>query len=195
MSALGARPDDNASQYHRTKWLAEQAVRDSDLAWTIFQPSIIHGPDGEFMQMVKGFWTKAMPPFVPYFGAGFLGNRGAGKLQPVYVEDVARCFAEALTHPSAVGEVYPLVGPDVYAWPQLYRAVKRHLPGAWNKPVLAIPVWKARILARLPGVPFGVDQVIMSQEDSIASPTKASEEFGIKFAAFEPTLAEYLPRM
>lgn len=69
MSALGTRPN-AVSSYHRTKWQAEQAVRDSGIDYTILRPSIIHGPDGEFMQMVKSFWCDRDPPFVPYFGTG-----------------------------------------------------------------------------------------------------------------------------
>src|ERR1044071_3228492 len=50
MSALGARAD-AVSDYHKTKFAAEEYVRESGLDWTIFRPSMIHGPDGEFMQM------------------------------------------------------------------------------------------------------------------------------------------------
>jgi len=73
MSALGARPH-APSVYHATKWQGEQLVRASGLDFTIFRPSIIHGPDGEFMQMVKSFWCKLFPPFVPYFGAGLMAG-------------------------------------------------------------------------------------------------------------------------
>jgi len=45
MSALGTRPE-AASRYHQTKYAAEQVVRASGLEWTIFQPSLLHGPDG-----------------------------------------------------------------------------------------------------------------------------------------------------
>jgi NADH dehydrogenase len=194
MSALGARPN-AASEYHRTKWTAEEAVRHSapGIAWTIFRPSIIHGPDGEFMQLVRGFWTKLFPPFVPYFGAGFTGRGGAGRLQPVYVEDVARCFAEALTNPRAAGETYPIGGPDAYTWPELYDTVRRHLPPdeVRKKRIVAVPAWKAKLLAGLPGVPFNKDQVIMSQEDSVCPTAKVEEDFGFKLAPFEETLADY----
>ena len=40
MSALGTRPN-AASRYHQSKWAAEEIVRQSGLAWTIFRPSII----------------------------------------------------------------------------------------------------------------------------------------------------------
>ncbi|MCC6581579.1 MAG: complex I NDUFA9 subunit family protein [Phycisphaeraceae bacterium] len=190
MSALGTRPD-AVSAYHQTKWQAEQLVRRSGLAWTIFRPSIIHGPDGEFMRMVRQFWCGLMPPFVPYFGKGLLGRGGAGSLQPVWVEDVARCFADAVTLDKTVGETYPLGGPDAVTWPQLYSICKRHLPEARNKRIVAVPAWYANLIAGLPGVPFNRDQVIMSQEDSTCQTAKVEDDFGFKLAAFEPTFAGY----
>ena len=191
MSALGSRPD-AVSRYHRTKWEAEQAVRGSGLAFTVFRPSLIHGPDGEFMQMVKGFCCGPFPPFMPYFGAGLLGRGGAGRLAPVWVEDVARCFADALTLDRTVGETYPLGGPDVYTWPGLYLTCKQYLPGAKpRRQPLAVPVWYANLIAGKPGVPFNRDQVIMSQEDSVCETVKAREHFGFEPAAFEPTFAGY----
>ena len=48
MSALGSRPDAQ-SDYHKTKFRAEEYLRASGLEWTIFRPSLIHGPQGEFM--------------------------------------------------------------------------------------------------------------------------------------------------
>src|SRR4051794_28602671 len=82
MSALGVRPD-AMSDYHKTKFAAEQYVRASGLDWTIFRPSLIHGPKGEFMQMEKKWAKRRAPPFLfmPYFGAGALGRGGAGMLQ------------------------------------------------------------------------------------------------------------------
>ena len=190
VSALGTRPD-AVSTYHRTKWDAEQAVRDCGLSYTIVRPSLIHGPDGEFMQMVKGFWCKFMPPFVPYFGAGPFGTGGAGRLQPVWVEDVARCCCDALSNDKTVNETYPMGGPDVYTWPTLYQTCARHLPGARKKRIIALPAWKAKILAQLPGTPFNWDQVIMSQEDSVCDIGKVQTDFGFEVAPFEPTFADY----
>src|SRR5512140_805561 len=42
MSALGSRPG-AVSRYHQSKWAAEEAVRSSGLAFTIFRPSLIYG--------------------------------------------------------------------------------------------------------------------------------------------------------
>ncbi len=101
MSALGARAD-AVSEYHRTKWEAEEYVRQSGLDWTVFRPSLIHGPDGEFMSLMKRFICGLVPPVIPYFGTG------QAKLQPVFVKDVAHCFVEALFRPETVGQTFEL---------------------------------------------------------------------------------------
>jgi nucleoside-diphosphate-sugar epimerase len=195
MSALGTRPN-AAAMYHRTKWKAEQLVRNAGLDYTIIRPSIIHGPDGEFMQMVRDFWCKFFPPFVvPYFGSGPLGLGATGRVQPVYVEDVAKLFTAALTNKQATNEVYSLGGPDEYTFAKLYSAVRNHLQKPRNKRIVAIPVWKAKLLAALPGTPFNRDQVIMSQELSTCSNAKVKNDFGIEPVAFEETLASYADQL
>src|SRR5207249_9440606 len=50
MSALGTRPK-AASRYHQTKWAAEEAVRRSGLDFTIFRPSLIYGPQDQFVNL------------------------------------------------------------------------------------------------------------------------------------------------
>ena len=148
------------------------------------------------MQMVKGFCCNRFPPFMPYFGAGLLGGGGPGRLQPVWVDDVARCFADSLANARTVGETYPLGGPDVFAWPQLYETCHKHFSRARaGKKVRAVPVWYANLIAGKPGVPFNRDQVIMSQEDSICQIGKVQEDFGFELSAFEPVFAEYADRI
>jgi NADH dehydrogenase len=145
------------------------------------------------MRMVRDFWRRRLPPFVPYFGAGACGCGGAGRLQPVWVDDVAACMVAALTTPAAAGKTYELGGPEVFTWPEFYRACQRHIPAAGNKPILAIPAWLAMLLARLPGAPFNRDQVIMSQEDSICPGATETirRDFGIQLTGFETALARY----
>lgn len=199
MSALGVRPD-AVSEYHRTKHRAEEYVRSSGLDWTILRPSLIHGPQGEFMktevQWARGF---RLPPFLfmPYFGAGFLGSRGAGKLQPVYVNDVARAFSDALQNPGTIGRMYSLGGPDQFTWPELHHTVAQAVIGK-RRLVLPIPAWKARLLTRiLPAamLPFNRDQIIMSQEDNTCDLTAFRADFGWEPQPFAATLRSYVEQM
>ena len=194
MSALGTRPDAR-STYHQTKHAAEERVRASGLDWTILRPSMIHGPRGEFVRMqVQWAKRKAMPfVFMPYFGAGVFGFGGAGKLQPVYVGDVARAFADALDNPKTIGQSYDLAGPDVLTWPQLHRAVAEAAVGK-RRLAMPIPAWYASLLTRVvPGslLPFNRDQVLMSQEDNTADLAKFTGDFGWKPRAFGKALESY----
>jgi NADH dehydrogenase len=198
MSALGTRAD-AVSNYHKTKFAAEHYVRGSGLQWTIFRPSMIHGPRGEFMQMEAKWARMQAPPFLfmPYFGAGALGTGGAGMLQPVFVGDVARAFVDALTNPKTIGEVYLLGGPDRVTWPQLHKTVSRHVVGR-ERTTLALPAWKAKLLARI-GVGrlagFNWDQVVMSQEDNTCDITKFVDDFGWTPRPLEESLKSYAAQM
>jgi NADH dehydrogenase len=194
MSALGTRPD-ALSDYHKTKYEAEQYVRGSGLDWTIIRPSMIHGPGGAFMKMEAGWARRHSPPFLfmPYFGAGPLGLGGAGLLQPVYVRDVARAFVDALEKPQTIGRAYDLGGPEAMTWPQMHRAVASALVGK-PRPVVALPAWYARLLTTVtPGflLPFNRDQVIMSQEDNTCDLSPFRADFGWEPGSFSQTLDVY----
>ena len=186
MSALGSRPDAR-SRYHRTKFAAEQYVRNSGLDWTIFRPSLIHGPKGEFMQMEAKWARMSAPPFLfmPYFG-----GKKAGKLQPVYVKDVARAFVDALSKKSTIGEVYPLAGPNEVTWPQLHKTIASAVVGR-ERMTGWLPVPLAKVIAKMPGAPYNTDQVIMSQENNTSDIRKFVEAFGWDPQSFEPTLRSY----
>ena len=193
MSALGTRPG-AVSRYHHTKWAAEEYVRASGLDWTIIRPSLIHGPGG-FMEMEAAWARKKAAPFLvmPYFGRGVLGLGGAGLLQPVYVEDVARAFADALENPRTIRQTYELAGPDRMTWPQMHHMVSKKLVG---KPRLAapLPAWWAKLLAWAglgPLLGFSRDQVIMSQEDNVGDTTLFERDFSWKPRSMEQTLDEY----
>jgi uncharacterized protein YbjT (DUF2867 family) len=198
MSALGTRPG-AVSTYHKTKFKAEQYVQTSGLDWTIFRPSMIHGPKGEFMKMEANWARRKAPPFLfmPYFGAGAFGRGGAGNLQPVYVKDVAKAFADALENPNTVGEIYPLAGSQVLTWPQLHHTIAQAVVGKKRK-VMPIPAWYAKALTyAVPAalLPFNRDQVIMSQEDNTADMTKFKDDFGWTPGAFEEQLQEYAKQL
>lgn len=204
MSALGARRD-AVSKYHRTKWQGECLVRDSGLDWTIFRPSLIHGPEGEFMRLMKAFACDLLPPIMPYFGTG------EAKVQPVFVKDVARCLVDALHRDETVGKTVPLGGPRAYSWNGLYNACRTRIPGARHwKPLVALPVPVAELAAVLSAPPmalaellvpslgkfrFDRGQVRMSQEDSVCDHTTAEALFDIQLRDFETELSDYADRL
>jgi nucleoside-diphosphate-sugar epimerase len=200
MSALGTRPN-AVSEYHQTKWEAEEHVRGSGpgtgagLDWTILRPSMIHGPGGEFMKMEAAWARKRAMPFVamPYFGRGLFGLGGSGKLQPVYVGDVARAFADALDKPQTVGQTYDLGGPDVTDWPAMHRTVAEVLTGK-PRATLPIPAWYANALTYVTPaalLPFNRAQVAMAEEDNVCDLTPFVQAFGWTPRPFEAALRGY----
>ena len=203
MSALGSRPN-APSRYHQTKWAAENLVRASGLDCTIFRPSIIHGPDGEFMRMMRALLCSATVPVfgaipapfpvVPYFGDG------QHRVQPVSVKDVAHCLVASLSKPETIGRVYELGGPEAMSWKELYRTCRDLIPGAkYWKPVVSQPVMAAKLMAmtlmRLPVLPpmfrFNLGQVQMSQEDSVCDVSSVERAFDIRLRDFRQELADY----
>ncbi|MEM1011156.1 MAG: NAD-dependent epimerase/dehydratase family protein [Planctomycetota bacterium] len=198
MSALGTRPD-AVSAYHKTKWQAEELVRTSGLTYTIFRPSLVHGPRGEFMQQAAD-WArgKALPfLFMPYFGFGLLGLGGSGKVQPVYVKDVAKIFVDALTNDAAAGRVYNVAGPDVMDWPTMHKHISTAVRG---KPKIAIgvPSWYAGLLTKVvPAslLPFNEAQIQMAREDYAGDTTELLADFDLTPTPFAETVAGYAGQM
>lgn len=204
MSALGAR-EDAPADYHATKFAAEEIVRASRLPWTIFRPSLIHGPDGEFTDMIANWARGKAPPFMfmPYFGAGPLGTGRKRLIQPVYVEDVVDAFCESLQRPDTVNEVFPVGGGDQMTWPEMLTRFRDAIPGAASwRPAMPIPAWYADGVARTMAalglqklVPFNHDQVMMSQEDSVCDTARMSTALGVEPTPFDAALSQYVARL
>jgi NADH dehydrogenase len=193
MSALGTRPN-AASRYHQTKWAAEEIVRASGLAWTLFRPSLIHGPGDHFTRLFAALarWSPALP---------VMGD-GQGLLQPVAVEAVALAFARALTEPAAVGRVFDLCGPERLSFNQVLDAILAVTDRRRLK--LHVPLPLARLQARfLEGIfprllgraaPLNRDQLLMLQEDNVGDPRPANELFRLPVESFRDGLARCLKR-
>ncbi|HEX4794088.1 MAG TPA: NAD(P)H-binding protein [Humisphaera sp.] len=194
MSAQGARAG-AISSYHKTKFAAEEIVRGSTLDWTIFRPSLIHGPGGEFTQMETGWAKGTAMPFIgmPYFGAGILGRGPASKVQPIFVDDVARAFVDALQKPQTIGRTYAIGGIEQITWPQMHRIAAEIIVGK-RRMVLAIPQWYALLLTRIVPrrlLPFNRDQVLMSAEDNVVDLSEFISDFGWEPRGFAEALRSY----
>jgi uncharacterized protein YbjT (DUF2867 family) len=186
MSALGVG-EGARSQYHQTKWAAEQYVRKSGLAWTIFRPSLIYGPRDKSINVLAKLIRRL--PFVPV-----LGN-GNSKIQPVSVENVAKCFVSAIKNDSTIGKTYDLCGPEAFTWNELYDKLLR-LYGL-RKPKLHLPLPVARVQAAvfetfLPNPPFNRDQLTMTEEDNVGDPRPAERDFLLEQETFEQGIVRYL---
>jgi NADH dehydrogenase len=186
MSALGTR-ENARSRYHQTKWAAEECVRKSGLAWTIFRPSVIYGPKDKSVNTLMNVIRRL--PFVPVLGTG------TSKIQPISVENVAKAFVTAIRNDNSIGKTYDLCGPDAFTWNELYDKLQILLGS--RKPKLHLPLPLARLQAALfekilPNPPFTRDQLLMLLEDNIGDPQPATREFVLGHEKFEEGVARYL---
>jgi NADH dehydrogenase len=174
--------------YQRSKGRAEQAVRESALAWTIFRPSVIFGAGDSFLNMFARL--AAIAPVLPIGGAQV-------RFQPVWVEDVSRAFVNSLDNEATVGRSYELAGPKVYTLRELVRFAAE--AAGHRRPVVALPEGVARLQARLmqlaPGEPLlSVDNLDSMKRDNVASsqPYAPAPELGITATPMEPVASLYL---
>lgn len=191
MSALGTRPR-AVSRYHRSKWSAEEFVRNSGLAWTIFRPSIIYGPGDGFVNLFARI--ARFSPVVPLIGGG------ATKFQPIAVANVARAFVAALGEPASFGQTVDLVGNEVLSLRQIVetvlrvtrrRRLKLPLPFAVaNLQAAVAEILFAKLLRKAP--PLNRDQVTMLGEDNLSESQKADELFGLRHERFADGITPYL---
>jgi uncharacterized protein YbjT (DUF2867 family) len=174
MSALGTRPGARA-RYHQTKWEAEEAVRGSDLEWTILRPSIIFGRGDAFVSTL-GTAVRRLP-VMPVLGDGRY------RLQPIPVEQVAEGFARALRTPATVDQTYEVAGPAPYAFVDLLGEIGRAV-GRPHVRTLHVPLAAVRAVTRaldwLPLYPISRDQLIMLEEESITDPSRFFTELGLE---------------
>lgn len=203
MSALGV-DDASAIPYRRTKRAGERVVEGSSLAWTIFRPSMIHGPAGEFTGMAAAWVRGRAAPFVfvPYFVPGWLPGGPGARVAPVRVEDVAAAFRTALERPETAGRTYDLAGPEALTFDAMLRAYRERTPGAKRLPILGVPSRPAAAVARLHGavglgrlLPFDEGMALMASEDSVGDAAPARADLGFDPQAFTESLASYAARL
>jgi len=182
MSALGAR-ENAPTEYWSTKHEAEKHLKSKNLELTVFRPSAIIGPGGEFSALLK---RMAGAPLTPVIGTG------KSKMQPVSVSDVAELFARALEMPGTSGKTYQVGGPEVLTYTDMLRIAGEVL----GKPVtpLRIPAVfvkiPAALLDRFAFWPITREQLKMLAEDSVADTSQTSTDFNIEFTPYREALAE-----
>jgi NADH dehydrogenase len=185
MSSLNADPN-GPSAYLRSKGEAEEKVTGSGLAWTIFQPSVIFGPEDRFLNTFA-FLSRLMPVV-------FLAGAKA-RFQPIYIGDVVKAFATALDDDGTIGQRYKLCGPTVYTLRDLVKyagSMSADPPLVIGLPNALAHV-QAWILEALPGKLLTRDNLASMRLDSVCDcPYPAV--FGGRARSMESVVPTYLSR-
>jgi uncharacterized protein YbjT (DUF2867 family) len=184
ISALGADPN-GPSMYSRSKGDGEKAVHAANVAWTIFRPSVVFGPEDQFLN--KFAFLQRIFPVIP------LAMPDA-KFQPVYVDDVAKAIVNVLDLDAAGGRTYELGGPTVYTLEDLVAycgsVIGKHAS------IIRLPDALARLQAltfeMAPGEPvISRDNLDSMKVDNVMSGPLAPE-LGLEPASIEAIAPVYL---
>lgn len=161
MSALNADPA-GPSEYLRTKGEGERIVRESGLDFTIVRPSVIFGREDRFLNLFATL-QRSMPLVV-------LGSPEA-KFQPIYVDDVARVYAESVARLDTFGMTYDLAGPKVYTLRELVEYAgdvtrhRRRIIGLGK----TLSYWQAAVMELSPVKLLTRDNVRSMSVDNVSS--------------------------
>ena len=103
MSQNGA---DSSSRHRflRSKGAAQDYVTQSSAKWTVLRPSVIFGPEDEFVNVLARL-VRLSPILYPLPGGG------TARFQPVAVVDVAQAIAKCLGDDSTIRRVLSIGGP------------------------------------------------------------------------------------
>lgn len=130
-STLGASTRSPA-RLLRAKAVAERAVVESKLQYTVFAPSMVYSPSDPFLTLLE---RMSLLPVMPVPGSGRAG------VQPMWAEDVADCVLAALPEgpcgDDAAGRRYELAGPETLTYTEVIVHVLQSLRR--RRPLVHIP--------------------------------------------------------
>lgn len=184
ISALGADP--KGTSYQRTKWAAEQAVRNADLEWTIFRPSFVSGKEGAIPQFSSLFRLKIVPVWGKqnYF------------FDPVDVGDLAAAIVRSLKSAKARRRLYPVGGPDRLTYKEMLDVIaKAHGRKPW---FVRMPWFMAyaigATLGLIPSFPATLENFQMLRGGSAAPDQEWIGDLGIQPRRFRESVESHVNR-
>lgn len=188
MSAEGTKPS-SPSNYHKTKFMAEEHLKSSGLNYTIFRPAMLFGTGDKNFNVLADLIRKA--PFIPVIGDGNY------KWQPVGVKNVADLFVLSLENPKAERKTYEVRGPDVFTFNQILDILMKLL--GIKKPKVHIPVGVARPIIHildkfLSSPPITSDQLKMLLDNYYHPADDLLKDFDIDLIPFKEGLLEYISK-
>jgi len=158
VSAIGADAE-SRTDYARTKAEGEDAVLAAFPQATILRPSILFGPDDNFVNMFAGLIS--ILPVLPVFAP-------EAPLQPLFVDDAAEAVATVVANPAPhAGKIYEIAGPEVITM----LALNERIAAAQQRRRLFMPLPDAisGVVAALPGTPISSDQWALLKAGNVAS--------------------------
>ena len=185
MGGLGTKPDKPGS-YMQGRYEADQAVKESGLAWSILGPSVQFGSRSAFFDGLTDLIRHA--PVVPMIGNGKL------KFQPIWVEDSTTCILKMAREPQRYdGRVIEIGGPEIYTYAQILDLLmdtlgihKIKVPG----PLPFVAIGAALMELVLPNPPITRATLGLFDFDNVTAIDSVQQDFGFAPLSLRTYLTE-----
>jgi len=175
----------------RSKGLAQEMVQQSSARWTVLRPSVIFGPEDEFVNVLARL-VRLSPLVFPLPGGG------TARFQPVAVGDVARAIVKVLEDDATVRRCYAIGGTT----PLTLRQMTERILVAMNtsRALVGVPVAAIRPLIALaqrllPHPPVTTGLLDLLHIDNVIDRNDLKEELGITPIPFAPEELLYLRKI
>jgi nucleoside-diphosphate-sugar epimerase len=179
VTALGSSSE-AASNYHSTKWQAEELLRTSGLNFVILRPSLIFGRqvgDRDSKLVARLIQAIEKKPVVP------LINGGVNLIQPIFIGDLVNALIASIQRDDLVNQTYELGGANVVSMKDFVAMLMDTL--STKKPVVSLPTPLAVLLAtcmeatsRVPLI--SRDQVRIAKNNNVCTTNDLSMKLGIE---------------
>jgi NADH dehydrogenase len=133
LSSLGA--ERGASEYHRSKLRAEEAVRRYAGPWLILRPGNVYGPGDETLSMLLKM-VRSLPA-VPTVASG------DQPFQPLWYLDAGVAIARAVERRDLSGQTLELAGPEITTTAEVLDRLSK-ITGR-NPARVGVPAWLAQV--------------------------------------------------
>lgn len=176
LSAIGVT-DDPKLDFLYSKWLGEEAVRDSSLDWVVLRPSLLFGEGDGFFNLIKvtlKWWSP---------GVVAIPGKGDARFQPLSVDDLAVAIEQSVTDSGRVQSVYEIGGPEWVSYTEIVDAVSEATGMRRLKLGMPIPIISALTAVTdkvLPIFPVSHDQISSLQRPNYTERDAFERTFGVK---------------
>lgn len=147
VSFLKARPN-SKSEYHTTKWRAEEIIRNSGIEYTIIKPGVIYGK-GDHMLDHLSHAFHTLPVFA------LVGLKNTQWVRPIAVREVSQILVTSIGDPRLANQTFAVLGPEQLLLSDAVKRVARVCKKRiffFNMPILFhhVLAWLCERIMRVP---------------------------------------------
>ncbi|MBI5844487.1 MAG: NAD(P)H-binding protein [Deltaproteobacteria bacterium] len=129
-------PDKNSTlEYFRGKAVLEQALVNSGISYSILRPAVLFGQEDILINNIAWMLRK-----FPVFG---LFGEGSYRLQPIFVDDLARLAVEQGGHQG--NTIIDAIGPETFSYRNLVSEIGSII--GKRRPIVPLPPWLCHLVS------------------------------------------------